>query len=98
MDAEGTLTARIRLRPLRDARCAQRVLARCMADWWLPRRLFAQALEPRRPDRRVIVVTFGGGVRYEDTLAPEGWVNIPHLATELVPQGLVYPRSRATRG
>ena len=45
-------------------------------------------------DRRVIVVTFGGGVRYEDTLAPEGWVNIPHLATEIVPQGLVYPVAR----
>ena len=41
-----------------------------------------------------IVVTFGGGVRYEDTLAPEGWVNIPHLASELVPQGLVYPAAR----
>ena len=42
----------------------------------------------------MIVVTFGGGVRYEDTLAPEGWVNIPHLASELVPQGLVYPVAR----
>ena len=42
----------------------------------------------------MIVVTFGGGVRYEDTLAPEGWINIPHLASELVPQGLVYPTAR----
>ena len=65
-----------------------------MADWWLPRRVFAQRREIRRPDRKVIVVTFGGGVRYEDTLAREGWVNIPHLATELVPQGLVYPVAR----
>jgi hypothetical protein len=39
-------------------------------------------------------VTFGGGVRYEDSLAPSGWVNIPHLAKELVPQGLVYPSAR----
>lgn len=70
-------------------------LAVCMADWWLPRRLSAQKiLRPRRPERRVIVVTFGGGVRYEDTLAPQGWINIPHLATELVPQGLVYPMAR----
>jgi len=70
-------------------------LAACMADWWLPRRLFALgAQRSRRPERRVIVVTFGGGVRYEDTLAPEGWNNIPHLATELVPQGLVYPVAR----
>src|SRR5688572_369004 len=65
-----------------------------MADWWLPRRVLAQRRETRRPDRRVIVVTFGGGVRYEDTLAREGWVNIPHLASELVPQGLVYPVAR----
>jgi hypothetical protein len=72
-----------------------RALAACMADWWLPRRACAQKTPvPRKPERRVIVVTFGGGVRYEDTLAPEGWVNIPHLAWELVPQGLVYPRAR----
>src|SRR5262245_812736 len=70
------------------------MLAACMADWWLPRRVLAQRREPRKPDRRVIVVTFGGGVRYEDTLAREGWINIPHLATELVPQGLVYPVAR----
>ena len=76
-------------------RDALRVLAACMADWWLPRRLFAQKpLRGKKPDRRVIVVTFGGGVRYEDTLAPEGWVNVPHLAKELVPQGLVYPVAR----
>ena len=62
-----------------------RLLAACMADWWLPRRVLAQRRRAAaRPDRRVIVVTFGGGARYEDTLAPEGWINIPHLATELV--------------
>ena len=73
-------------------RDALRVLAACMADFWLPRRAFAKlAPRARKPDRRVIVVTFGGGVRYEDTLAPEGWHNIPHLASGIVPQGLVYP-------
>jgi hypothetical protein len=72
-----------------------RVLAACMADWVLPRRLSAaRAPRARKPGNRVIVVTFGGGVRYEDTLAPEGWINIPHLAQELVPQGLVYPVAR----
>ena len=74
---------------------ALRLMAACMADWWLPRRLLAQKLpDSKKPERRVIVVTFGGGVRYEDTLAPEGWVNIPHLAKDLVPQGLVYPVAR----
>ena len=76
-------------------RDALKFLAACLADCWLPRRAFAQrAPRSRKPERRVIVVTFGGGVRYEDTLAPEGWINIPHLATELVPQGLVYPVAR----
>lgn len=77
-------------------RAALQFIAGLMADFWLPRRLFAQGAAARsvRPDRKVIVVTFGGGVRYEDTLAPQGWVNIPHLAQELVPQGLVYPVAR----
>ena len=80
-------------------RDALKLIAAVMAEWWLPRRLFAQrpAASPDRsgkPDRKVIVVTFGGGVRYEDSLAPSGWVNIPHLANELVPQGLVYPVAR----
>src|SRR5262249_41115652 len=76
-------------------RDALRILAACMADFWLPRRVFARnRSESKKPERRVIVVTFGGGVRYEDTLAREGWVNIPHLASELVPQGLVYPIAR----
>lgn len=30
--------------------------------------------------RKVILVTFGGGVRYSETFAPEGLRNIPHLA------------------
>src|SRR5260370_39232388 len=76
-------------------RDALRLLAACMADWWLPRRVCAQRTsEARKPERRAIVVTFGGRVRYEDTLAPDGWVNIPHLASELAPQGLVYPLPR----
>src|SRR5260370_18796778 len=76
-------------------RDAVRMLAACMAAWWLPRRVSAQRTsDARKPDRRAIVVTFGGGVRYEDTLAPDGWVTIPPLASELVPQGLVYPIAR----
>ncbi len=71
-----------------------RLVAACLADWCLPRSLLARRAEARKPDRRVILVTFGGGVRFEDTLAPQGWVNIPHLAGEIVPQGLVYPVAR----
>src|SRR5262245_58324471 len=76
-------------------RDALRIMAACMADWCLPRNLFAQrGPASRKPERRAIVVTFGGGVRYEDTLAPEGWINIPHLSSELVPQGIVFSAAR----
>jgi len=40
---------------------------------------------PRK--RKVVVVTFGGGARDEETFAPEGQENIPHMLNELIPQG-----------
>jgi hypothetical protein len=36
--------------------------------------------------RKVIVVTFGGGARDQETFAPEGQENIPHMLEELIPQ------------
>jgi hypothetical protein len=36
--------------------------------------------------RKVIVVTFGGGARDQETFAPEGQENIPHMLQELIPQ------------
>jgi hypothetical protein len=36
--------------------------------------------------RKVIVVTFGGGARDQETFAPEGQENIPHMMKELLPQ------------
>ncbi len=42
----------------------------------------------RRP--KVVVVTFGGGARDEETFAPEGQENIPHMLNELIPQGTFY--------
>ena len=36
--------------------------------------------------RKVIVITFGGGARDQETFAPEGQVNIPHMLRELAPQ------------
>jgi hypothetical protein len=46
---------------------------------------FARA-ESIRKRRKVIVVTFGGGARDQETFAPEGQENIPHLINELAPQ------------
>ena len=36
--------------------------------------------------RKVIVITFGGGARDQETFAPEGQANIPNLLHELAPQ------------
>jgi hypothetical protein len=36
--------------------------------------------------RKVVVITFGGGARDQETFAPEGQENIPHLIRELIPQ------------
>jgi hypothetical protein len=41
------------------------------------------------PDNKVIIVTFGGGVRYSETFAPEGLRNIPRLV-ELRPKGFFF--------
>ncbi len=35
--------------------------------------------------RKVVVITFGGGARDQETFAPEGQENIPHLMRELIP-------------
>jgi hypothetical protein len=56
-----------------------------IANRILPRRLFA-ADPQQHAGRKVIIVTFGGGVRYSETFAPEGLHNIPRLA-ELRPRG-----------
>jgi hypothetical protein len=39
-----------------------------------------------RSKKKVVVVTFGGGARDQETFAPEGHENIPHLMRELIPQ------------
>ena len=69
---------------------------RLMADWWLPRRLFAQT-----PSRRCSTARSPGHRRTSAaacaTRTPsrrKAGSNIPHLANELVPQGLVYPVAR----
>src|SRR4051812_43920052 len=36
--------------------------------------------------RKVVVVTFGGGARDQETFAPEGQENIPHMMQEMIPQ------------
>ncbi len=41
---------------------------------------------PSRKKRKIVVITFGGGARDQETIAPEGQEYIPHLMGELIPQ------------
>jgi hypothetical protein len=59
----------------------------------LASRVITQAAEPRERDRKVIIVTFGGGVRYAETFSPEGVRNIPALA-RLRSEGLFFRNCR----
>ncbi len=55
--------------------------------------LFAHgAARKTRPPRgrKVVVVTFGGGARDDETFTPEGQDNIPHLLTELAPRSTFF--------
>jgi hypothetical protein len=40
--------------------------------------------------QKVVVVTFGGGARDQETFAAEGQENIPHLLSELIPQATFF--------
>jgi hypothetical protein len=51
--------------------------------------LLARAGIPQKK-RKVVVITFGGGARDQETFAPEGQENIPHLMRELIPQSTFF--------
>ena len=60
----------------------------------VPRSLLgAELVKGRESGRKVIIVTFGGGVRYSETFAPEGLRNIPRLA-ETAPERILLPKLR----
>src|SRR5690606_22684055 len=40
--------------------------------------------------KKVVVVTFGGGARDDETFMPDGHENIPHLLNELLPQATFF--------
>ena len=46
--------------------------------------------QTRLRKRKVVVITFGGGARDQETFAPEGQENIPHLMRELIPQSTFF--------
>ena len=55
-----------------------------------------RAMRPA-PGRKVVVVTFGGGARDDETFMPDGQENIPHLLGELIPQATFFTQV-ANRG
>lgn len=57
-----------------------------IANRIFPARLSAGPAKTAATSNKVIIVTFGGGVRYSETFAPEGLGNIPRLV-QLRPQG-----------
>jgi hypothetical protein len=65
-----------------------RLAGLAIAERIVPRRLLAQA-EPTESDRKLVIVTFGGGVRYSETFAPEGLHVIPRLR-DLQPEGMFF--------
>jgi hypothetical protein len=55
----------------------------------LPPRAWAHRSGSRR-NRKVIVITFGGGARDQETFAPEGQENIPHLMRDFLPRSAFF--------
>jgi hypothetical protein len=51
--------------------------------------LLARAGIPQKK-RKVVVITFGGGARDQETFAPEGQENIPYLMRDLIPQSTFF--------
>jgi hypothetical protein len=60
-----------------------------IANRIVPKALRAEPVDRGASARKVIIVTFGGGVRYSETFSPEGHRNIPRLV-ELQPSGFFY--------
>jgi hypothetical protein len=76
----------------RQLACTRREFLQSVAGLALGSALLPASLISGMPSkkRKVIVVTFGGGARDQETFAPEGQENIPHLMRELIPQSTFF--------
>jgi len=87
---------RTRLSPRQAAEavsCNRRQFLRAVTGSGAATALFGLAPQPvlaSARDRKVLVVTFGGGARDEETFMPEGQENIPHLLNELIPRSTFF--------
>jgi hypothetical protein len=98
LDGSSTLGARCQTRsPLEIARqlaFTRREFLRSAAGVTLGGSLLGSGLLAHsgvpQKRRKVVVITFGGGARDQETFAPEGQENIPHLMRELIPQSTFF--------
>lgn len=65
-----------------------------MAGLLVPKARAAQNPRPAAGSGHKVVVVVVGGVRRDETFAPEGVTNIPHLSGDLLPKSLFYLHSR----
>jgi hypothetical protein len=65
-----------------------------MAGLILPKAYADQGQQKQAGSEHKVVVVVVGGVRRDETFAPEGLVNIPHLSADLLPRSLFYRHAR----
>jgi hypothetical protein len=65
-----------------------------MAGLVLPKAQADQGFRAAAGSGHKIVLVIVGGVRRDETFSPGGQVNIPHLASDLLPKSLFYPYAR----
>jgi hypothetical protein len=65
-----------------------------MAGLLIPRAEAEQAFRASAGSGHKVIVVVIGGIRRDETFSPEGIANIPHLATDLLPQSLFYRHAR----
>jgi hypothetical protein len=82
LEQSGIQIARTRRQFLRDA-------AGIALGAGLTRSPLARAVVPPI-NRKVVVVTFGGGARDQETFAPEGQENVPNMLRDLIPRATFF--------
>lgn len=77
-----------------NRRDLMKTAAAVLVEQWAAARPWALAATYAPTTERKVIVLACGGIRREDSFAPEGLQNIPHLNGELLQQGLFFPSIR----
>jgi hypothetical protein len=89
---QGTMSARELARRLSYTRrdFLRSATGMALGSALLPSRMYGRSGVTPIKKRKVVVITFGGGARDQETFEPEGQENIPHLMKELIPQSTFF--------